>query len=145
MGASNGAHILGTLVPVEEPSTASLPDSCIAANWGVAVGTRVSWRAPRTEPYVRLSRIRLPPWVCDGEAIARPRMEDDRFRKPVVHQLRPPFPCHPVLLPTMPQRAPPEVGDMVQEYMQCLGVGWHCVVVEVAADDLPQPLPLLGD
>src|SRR6266508_3028056 len=29
----------------------------------VAVGTRVSSRAPRTEPYVRLSRIRLPPRV----------------------------------------------------------------------------------
>jgi hypothetical protein len=26
VGALNGAHILGTLVPVEEPSTASLPD-----------------------------------------------------------------------------------------------------------------------
>ena len=31
MGASNGAHILGTLVPLEEPSTASHPDSCAAA------------------------------------------------------------------------------------------------------------------
>jgi hypothetical protein len=37
---------------------------------GVAVGTCVSSHAPRTEPYVRLSRIRLPPWVCDGEAVA---------------------------------------------------------------------------
>ena len=33
---------------------------------GVAVGTCVSSHAPRTEPYVRLSRIRLPPRVCDG-------------------------------------------------------------------------------
>src|SRR5262249_17091514 len=48
----------------------------------VAVGTRISSRAPRTEPYVRLSRIRLPPRVCDGEALIRPRMEDDRFREP---------------------------------------------------------------
>ena len=31
MGAFNSAHIFGTLVPVEEPSTASLPDSCSAA------------------------------------------------------------------------------------------------------------------
>src|SRR5436309_15546590 len=44
----------------------------------VAVGTRISSRAPRTEPYVRLARIRLPPRVCDGKASARPRMEDDR-------------------------------------------------------------------
>src|ERR1700747_2271099 len=35
----------------------------------VAVGTRVSSRAPRTEPYVRLSRIRLPPWVRDGKCL----------------------------------------------------------------------------
>src|SRR3989440_4256760 len=33
----------------------------------VAVGTCVSSHAPRTEPYVRLSRIRLPPRVCDGK------------------------------------------------------------------------------
>src|SRR5262249_16155807 len=33
----------------------------------VAVGTRVSSRAPRTGPYGRLSRIRLPPRVCDGK------------------------------------------------------------------------------
>src|SRR6476620_10114256 len=31
-----------------------------------AVGTRVSSRAPRPDPYVRLSRIRLLPRVCDG-------------------------------------------------------------------------------
>src|SRR4029450_6706290 len=33
----------------------------------VAVGTFVSSHAPRIEPYVRLSRIRLPPWVYDGK------------------------------------------------------------------------------
>src|SRR5437870_2611271 len=79
----------------------------------VAVGTRVSSRAPRTEPYGRLSRIRLPPRVCDGKAIARPRMEDNRFRKPGVHQLRHPFPRHPILLAATPQRAPPEIGHMM--------------------------------
>src|SRR6266536_5159482 len=41
----------------------------------VAVGTRVSSHAPRPEPYVRLSRIRLSPRVCDGKASAWPRME----------------------------------------------------------------------
>src|SRR6266550_3915639 len=82
-------------------------------------GMAASLAAP--EPYVRLSRIRLPPRVCDGEAIAWPRMEDGRFREPVVHQLRHPFPCHPILLTAMPQRAPPEVGDVVQEHMQCSG------------------------
>src|SRR4051812_46602056 len=32
----------------------------------VAVGTCISWHAPRPDPYVRLSRIRLLPRVCDG-------------------------------------------------------------------------------
>jgi hypothetical protein len=41
--------------------------------------------ATRTEPYKRLSRIRLPPRVCDGEAIARPGMKDDWFWEPVAH------------------------------------------------------------
>src|SRR6516162_2842441 len=64
---------------------------------------------------------------------------------PVVHQLRHPFPRHPILLAASPQRAPSKVGDMVPEHVQCTGIGWHCVVVEVAVDDVPQPFPLLGD
>ena len=34
---------------------------------------------------------------------------------------------------------------MVPEHMQCTSIGWHCVVVEVAVDDVPQPFPLCGD
>src|SRR5262245_19243686 len=34
MGASNSTHIFGTYVPVQEPSTASIPDSCTAARRG---------------------------------------------------------------------------------------------------------------
>src|SRR5262249_51053675 len=78
----------------------------------VAVGTRISSRAPRTEPYVRLSRIRLPPRVCDGKASARPRMEDDRFREPGVHQLRHLCPRDPILLASTRQRMPPKVSDV---------------------------------
>src|SRR5262245_65164549 len=111
----------------------------------VAVGTRISSRAPRTEPYVRLSRIRLPPRVCDGKANARPRMEDDRFREPGVHQLRHLCPRDPILLASTPQRMPPKVSDVMPEHSQCAAVGRHCMVVEVAADDPSQPLPLLGD
>src|SRR5581483_3140241 len=104
---------------------------------GVAVGTRVSWRALRTEPYGRLSRIRLPPWVCDGEAVARPRIEDDWFGEEGIHQLRHPCPCDPILLATTLQRAPPEVCDMVPEDAQCMRIGRHSMVIEVAADDPP--------
>src|SRR6516225_3835089 len=111
----------------------------------VAVGTCVSSRAPRTEPYVRLSRIRLPPWVCDGDAIARPRMKDDRFREPGLRPLRHPYPRDAILVAATPQRAPPEVDDMVPEHGQCTGVGWHCVIAEVATNDVPQPFPLIGE
>src|ERR1700716_3320951 len=111
----------------------------------VAVGTRVSSRAPRTEPYGRLSRIRLPPRVCDDKAIARPRMEDNRLWKPGIHQLRHPFPRHPILLAATPQRASPEAGHMMPEHIQCLTVGRHCVIIEVAANNPPQPFSLVGD
>ena len=36
----------------------------------------------RTKPYVRLSRIRLPRWVFDGEALICPRMLDARLGTP---------------------------------------------------------------
>src|SRR5262249_41738144 len=111
----------------------------------VAVGTCVSSHAPRTEPYVRLSRIRLPPRVCDGEARAWPGMKDCWFREPVVCQLRHPLPREPILLTPPPQRASPQVGDVMAEHDQCPGIGMHGMVVEVALYDIPQPFPLRGD
>src|SRR6201984_679067 len=111
----------------------------------VAVGTCVSSHAPRTEPYVRLSRIRLPPRVCDGKAVARPLMEDDRFWEPAIHQPRDPGPRAPILWAATSQRAPPGISAVMPEPLQCTTVGRHCVVIEVAADDSPQPLPLRGD
>src|SRR5215471_17938474 len=84
----------------------------------VAVGTQVSPCAPRTEPYVRLSRIRLPPRVSGGKAVARPRMADDRLRKPCVGKLRHLVPRDPGLLAAPPQHASPEVEDMVSERVQ---------------------------
>src|SRR5258708_882088 len=111
----------------------------------VAVGTCVSSHAPRTDPYMRLSRIRLPPRVSDGKANARPRMQDGRFREPGVCELRHPCPREPILLAATPQRAPPEVGDVMSEHVKCATVGRHRVIVEVAADHPAQPFPLRGD
>src|SRR5215468_9347167 len=42
------------------------PSLSAISGLNVAVGTCVSSHAPRTDPYVRLSRIRLLPRVCDG-------------------------------------------------------------------------------
>ena len=72
-------------------------------------------------------------------------MENDRFREKVVRQLRHPFPRDPILLAASPQRAPPEVGHMMPEHAECASIGRHCVIVEVATEDLPQPFPLLGE
>src|SRR6266481_7652766 len=42
--------------------------------------------ATRTEPDVRHSRIRLPPWMLDGEALVGPRVKDARLWTPLVHE-----------------------------------------------------------
>jgi len=97
-------------VVVSEHKDRNVPKGDITP--GVAVGTRVSSRAPRIDPYVRLFRIRLPPRVRDGKALAWPRVKDDRLREPGVHQLRHPFPRDPILLAAISQDAPPEDGDM---------------------------------
>jgi hypothetical protein len=49
------------------------------------------------------------------------------------------------ILAPPPQRAPPEIGDVEEERGQCRTVCRHCVVVEVAGDDLLQPSSLLGN
>src|SRR5947209_6073776 len=59
-------------------------------------------------------------------------MENMRFWKPVIHQLCHPHPRDPILLATPPQRSSPEVGDVMQEHLQCSTVGGHRVVIEVA-------------
>src|ERR1700745_4063945 len=72
-------------------------------------------------------------------------MKNDRLRKPGVHQLHYPCPRHTILLTATPQRAPPEIGDVMPEHLECPTIGGHCVVVEVAADNPLQPSPLRGD
>jgi hypothetical protein len=75
---------------------------------------------PRTDPYVRHSRIRLPPRVSDGKALLRPRVKDARFGEPVVGNLGDPLPRRAVLL-----AASPEVDDVVVERLQGTAVGRH--------------------
>src|SRR5438552_3857397 len=58
--------------------------------------------ATRTDPYGPNSGIRLPPWVSNGEATLWPRMEDSRFREPVVGQSLDPLPGRPVFLTPLP-------------------------------------------
>src|SRR3954463_5380522 len=88
-------------------------------------------------------RIRLPPRVSDGKALLRPRVKDARFGEPVVGDLGDPLPRRAVLLAASPQRASPEVDDVVVECLQ--GTAGHGMVVVVAGDDLPQPPSLVGN
>src|SRR6266481_9455528 len=97
--------------------------------------------APRTEPYERLSRIRLPPRVFDGEAIAWPGVADFGFGEPVVGQLDHALPREVVPLAAAPERAQPRSDDPVAEARQCAAIGRHCMVVEEAGHDLLQPSP----
>ena len=92
-------------------------------------------RTPRTDPYVRLSRIRLLPRVADGEALIGPRMADARLWKPYVGQLHDLIPSDPPLLAAAAERAPPAAGDLISECHERTIVGRPGVIVEVALDD----------
>src|SRR6266511_5313181 len=94
---------------------------------------------------MQLSRIRLPPRVCNGEALIRPRMEDTRFGEPVVNQLVHPSPGEIGLLTASVEYPMPASGDLGPEHCECPSVHGHRVVVEVAADDMPQPPSLFGN
>src|SRR5271165_647625 len=97
------------------------------------------------DPYGRLSRIRLPPWMLDGEALVRPGVEEARFGEPMIGELPDPLPGHAVLLAAPPERAPPEVHDVVSERCDGSHVGRDGVVVEEAGDHLLEPCALLAD
>src|ERR1700757_3702457 len=101
--------------------------------------------ATRTDPYVRNSRIRLPPRVFDGEPLVWPGMKDFRFGQPVLSQLRHPLPRRSVLLATPPEAASPQTRHVVAKGAQRRAVGRHSMVGEEPSDDLPQPAPLFGD
>jgi hypothetical protein len=100
-------------------------------------------RAPRTEPYVQLSRIRLPPWVFDGEALARPWMKYAWFWKPAISQTIERSPSGVVALTAAAKRTKPVPQDNPPELAQGSAVVRHGVIGEVAAHDRPKPRALL--
>src|SRR4051812_43112841 len=81
----------------------------------------------------------------DGKALLRPRMKDARLGEPVSGHLHYPRPRRGVLLAATPQRAPPQVSDVVAERPQASAVRRHAMVGEVAGNHLLQPTPLDGD
>jgi len=128
--------------------TARPPNSRVASRrWGLPNrGRNARCRAPpRTDPYVRHSRIRLLPRVGDGEANIGPRMKDARRRQPRRHEPSDAAPRHRGLLTAPPKRAPPEFGDVIAEGTKSSRVRGHRVVGEVARHHGLQPAPLFGD
>src|SRR4029077_10609360 len=68
-----------------------------------------------------------------------------RFREPLVDQLLYPFPRDAISLAAPPEHAKPEMGDVVMEPCKCATIRRHRMVVEVACNDLLQPLSLFGN
>ena len=98
-------------------------------------------QTPRNSPLC----IRLLPRVLDGETLVGPRVKDARLWEPVVSQLRhssqvrSPFWLRRLSVQRQRSMISARKGS------QRSPVGWHCVVVEEAGDDLLQPFTLFGD
>jgi len=66
-------------------------------------------------------------------------MEDSGFREPGVGDLCHPCPRQAILLASPSKRASPEVGNVVAECTQCLGIRGHRVVRKEACNHLLEP------
>lgn len=102
---------------------------------------------PRTDPYVRLYRIRLPPRVFGVEASGGLRMDDARLRKPSIRYPVEPFPGHPdaSLLTSAAEGFDPVASNLMLELFQHLRIPRYCVVVEVPSDHGTHPFALRGN
>src|SRR5208282_3334644 len=72
-------------------------------------------------------------------------MKDAGLREPFLRECLGPVPCRRVLLTAPPERAPPEVDNMVAKCGQRALVRRHGMVVEPTRDDPPQPQALSRD
>ena len=70
-------------------------------------------------------------------------MKDARCGQKVRRETSESIPSGVVLLAAALKRTSPKVHDMVPKCTQACDVGWHCVVGEVTAHHLAQPLTLL--
>ena len=72
-------------------------------------------------------------------------MKDAGLGNKVIGQLFDPVPGDPILLAASPERAPPEVRDMVPERLECPTVCRYRMIFKEAGPDLPQPFSLFGN
>src|SRR4051794_4684706 len=133
----------GLLLPFRPDMPSSLTPGSSTSPVQVAMPT---WPSPRSErlgtpniPAIRFTRGSLyeasPVRHCYGLS---------GCLLPLSGDLGDPHPRRRVLLAATPQRAPPQVSDVVAERPQASAVCWHPMVGEVAGDDLLQPAPWTG-
>ena|SRR6516165_10661757 len=72
-------------------------------------------------------------------------MKDAGLGNKIVCQLFDPAPGDPILLAASLQRAPPKVGDVVPERLECPTICRDRMVFKEAGYDLPQPFSLFGE
>src|ERR1700692_4033944 len=103
---------------------------------------RSVWREGAELPRAPHGSVRAPlcirplPRVPDGETLVGPGMKDSRLWEPVVRQLRHSSPGEIALLAASAECPAPAFGDLGSKGSQRIPVGWDCVVVEEAGDDL---------
>src|SRR5215467_10622143 len=96
----------------------------------------------RKEAAVVLAQARLGMWwVRPG----RHRVKDTRFWEPLVNKAIHPDPVEISSLTAATEYHSPPSDDLVPEHLERSKVRRHGVVVEVAADDGPQPFALFGN
>src|SRR5947208_11797636 len=81
----------------------------------------------------------------DGEALIGPRMKNARLRKPRVGDPHHLIPRDGTLVAAPAECPTPALGDLVAEFLQRVNVGRHCMIVEVAFDNMPQPTAQVWD
>src|SRR5215467_3364359 len=114
-----------------------------ASPMAVAVGTRVISRPPHRS--VRAASPHTAPTLGDGKTLIGPRMKDTRFWEPLVNQPVHASPVETRQLAASDEHPMPAFGDLGPECHERATVRRHRVVIEVAAHDIPKPLPLNRD
>jgi hypothetical protein len=83
--------------------------------------------------------------VLDGKSLVWPGVKDPWLWEPVISKLLHPIPVETTLFAAASKCRPPALNDLGSEGIQRSPVRWHCVVCEIARNDLFQPSPLFWD
>ena len=109
----------------------------------VAVGTTVTRRPPHRS--VRAELLHTAPTSDTWRRSARSDADAGSWHLESIDRPTPePLPSHPVSLAPPPKRAVPAPDHLGPKAVQTIHIAGHCMIVEVALYDRPQPLPDFG-